>query len=754
MKKIRIIILIFIFGIFLISCDNKEKTNKEQTIDISKIEEISKVELDKEEFFIDEEITLSGKVYIKYTDGDEVRFSLKDEIITFDKSNLKVGENEVTITYTDEDITLTKKITITIKEKEIDKVVSISKPKLKKQVFTEGDEILLEGTCVLTTESGAYQVFNFTATDVTLPDNVIVGENKATVTYKDEFITLSLEVTFKVVAQATGDEQLAFEVEQFLVSYYTNYEITSNMEFIEEYKGVAIDYESKNTAILTHGGKFTQPILDTEIQIEYYFIVGDNEYNGLITLIAKGYGDYVDATFFELDKIVPKKVYTDFTLITSYEEYNASIIWMNDGNVYQNGLIPVPEQGDDYYLTITCRVSAGGKSREKEYQIYCSMLTDIQKVNKVMDYYYQLFNDIVIDDDYPLPSVDDKYGCRLTWLSYNPDMLTDDGKYTMPMFDININFFLTVTLGNEAERKILTLRLKGKEYSDTWEKIEYFLDRIHQDEIKTQKYTLYGSEPGYYYVTAYNEGYLPFYTTEELRVIEDFIPNGTNLKPDQNRAYTYFITLHNTGMAAPTATAKGLNDYIHSTTRQASWHFAIDDKEAYNHVKLNEVTWHAGDGGRSVNQIYYNESYKTYSIGGGNYYSVSIEMCVNEGGDFNWTMRNTAKLVSKLLVMYNLNTSRIRGHFHFSGKDCPQVILHAGRWAEMLELINLEYFARTQLQGVQFEWTSLNPDIMDNTGTVINNPKVDTEISYKVKVTYDGTSREYTYTSLLQKSKK
>ena len=135
MKKIRIIILIFIFGLFLISCDNKEKTNKEQTINIPKIEEISKVELDKEEFFIDEEITLSGKVYIKYTDGDEVRFSLKDEMITFDKSNLKVGENDVTITYTDEDITLTKKITITIKEKEIDKVVSISKPKLKKQDY-------------------------------------------------------------------------------------------------------------------------------------------------------------------------------------------------------------------------------------------------------------------------------------------------------------------------------------------------------------------------------------------------------------------------------------------------------------------------------------------------------------------------------------------------------------------------------------------------------------------------------------------
>ena len=147
-------------------------------------------------------------------------------------------------------------------------------------------------------------------------------------------------------------------------------------------------------------------------------------------------------------------------------------------------------------------------------------------------------------------------------------------------------------------------------------------------------------------------------------------------------------------------------------------------------------------------------SYRSYGIGGGNYFSVGIEMCVNSGGDFNWTMRNTAKLVSKLLVQYNLNPSRIRQHFDYSGKDCPQVLRHADRWDEMLELISMEYFARTQLKGVEFEWTSLNPEIMDNTGKVINNPKVDTESSYKVKVTYNGESREFTFTSLLQKSKK
>ena len=52
-------------------------------------------------------------------------------------------------------------------------------------------------------------------------------------------------------------------------------------------------------------------------------------------------------------------------------------------------------------------------------------------------------------------------------------------------------------------------------------------------------------------------------------------------------------------------------------------------------------------------------------------------------------------------------------------ENCPQVIREAGRWTEMIELISLEYFARTQLQGVKFEFISLTPEYLDNTGKII-----------------------------------
>ena len=112
-------------------------------------------------------------------------------------------------------------------------------------------------------------------------------------------------------------------------------------------------------------------------------------------------------------------------------------------------------------------------------------------------------------------------------------------------------------------------------------------------------------------------------------------------------------------------------------------------------------------------------------------------------------MRRLAKLAAMLLIEYDLGINDVKQHYDFSGKDCPQVIRQSQRWNELLELIRLEYFAQTELKDVSFEWISLNPEIMDNEGTVINHPGEETEISYKVKVTYNGETKEYTFNSKL-----
>jgi integrase/recombinase XerD len=79
-------------------------------------------------------------------------------------------------------------------------------------------------------------------------------------------------------------------------------------------------------------------------------------------------------------------------------------------------------------------------------------------------------------------------------------------------------------------------------------------------------------------------------------------------------------------------------------------------------------------------------------------------------------VKRTAKLVSELLDEFNLTLIDVKQHNWFSGKDCPQVMRSQNRWNEFLELVSLEYFAKTKLEGVNFIWESLSPSILDNTG--------------------------------------
>ena len=63
---------------------------------------------------------------------------------------------------------------------------------------------------------------------------------------------------------------------------------------------------------------------------------------------------------------------------------------------------------------------------------------------------------------------------------------------------------------------------------------------------------------------------------------------GYAMKPE-------YITVHQTGN-----TAKGANAVMHNKYAQVapnpSWHYTVDDHEAYQHLPLSENGWHAGDG--------------------------------------------------------------------------------------------------------------------------------------------------------------
>ena len=113
-----------------------------------------------------------------------------------------------------------------------------------------------------------------------------------------------------------------------------------------------------------------------------------------------------------------------------------------------------------------------------------------------------------------------------------------------------------------------------------------------------------------------------------------------------------YITVHNT--ANPGATARQNADYVVNQNGYKSWHFTVGNGEIYQHLPINEVGWHAGDG----------------EEGEGNRKSIGIEIAEVYGAD-----RTAVKFIAELLKTLNISIDKVVPHRNWSGKNCPRLIL-------------------------------------------------------------------------------
>lgn len=522
-------------------------------------------------------------------------------------------------------------------------------------------------------------------------------------------------------------------VKTWLIDQYDQYIITSNIVFpTTDDSGIAkIEVISFNRKHLTDQGELTAPLFDLEVEILFIIDIGEETDDVMISVILQGYGDEFDETMVWLDEQIPQNILTNITLPTLYSQTGAKLSWMSsdEGVITSTGIVTRNTDLNKGAL-LSCEIEIAGEVKLYTKYVYILGRTDKEKIAIVKAWLDDQYTISHIDENTQFVTTDEAYQARIIWTPQNESIVNKNLEFTCPLYDTKIAFSVAIGIGASSSSFYYIFNVFGKEHENTWSKIEDFLNRINLSQIKTQKFSLYGYEVGYENVPSENIGYLPFYDEQEMEIIQSILPDSSPLKPNRMRSATRYIVIHNTGMAHPTATAKGLDEYIHSTDRVASWHFSIDDKETYQQLKLGEIGRHAGESN-------------------GNNYGIGIESCVYEGVDFNMVMRRLAKLVAHLLIRYHLDLTDIKQHYDFSGKDCPQVIRHADRWSELLYLIQLEYFAQTELQGVEFTWKSLMPEILDDEGKVINHPGVETAINYQVEVNFAGEKRSFTYASTL-----
>ena len=134
-------------------------------------------------------------------------------------------------------------------------------------------------------------------------------------------------------------------------------------------------------------------------------------------------------------------------------------------------------------------------------------------------------------------------------------------------------------------------------------KIDYFISLIHKDIVENFRYNTYGFQEDFCVVNNINYGYLPFINTLDLKHVNAILPDI--YKTNRNceiREETDFICIHDTLSASPRGTIKMHDNWIQGMANDennkntVSWHFIISDKYIYQHLPLNEIAHHAGDG--------------------------------------------------------------------------------------------------------------------------------------------------------------
>lgn len=145
------------------------------------------------------------------------------------------------------------------------------------------------------------------------------------------------------------------------------------------------------------------------------------------------------------------------------------------------------------------------------------------------------------------------------------------------------------------------------------------------------------------------------------------------------------ITVHNTGNTGVGSGDEAHGNYLKNVEKvdkdYVSWHFTVDEDSITQHLPMNEVGYHAGDGGN----------------GPGNGSTIGIEIA--ECGNYVKSEANGIKLICWLLKEYNFSYDSVKPHRYYSleKKLCPRRILKSentwsGDWTGFINTrVKVEY---------------------------------------------------------------
>lgn len=579
--------------------------------------------------------------------------------------------------------------------------------------------------------------------------------------YSDENYTnaydFEIEVTadFKLYAKfEVNNEEVKAKLEDALDEYIEKLGeyVDKDLETTYEKEGLVFNVSYEFSEAILADGKVNRPA-DKDIEVKGNVVFECNGVKAEKEVKLEVHGTFLDEIAKTFAEQFKNGINQSIAVKNSYPEFGTTrVVWeSSDEEVFSNSgkynrpfsdteieisyFLRSREPNAKHYYSI--KVKVFGEPIENKTVLVKKWLEENFAVDR------KLYKDTVLID-----YVDD-YKAKVEWLDTKHEKITDLSKYVQnEVLGLGYELNANITIDGASHIEKIYYRVWEEELTDKWKAVDLFLEAINSATLGSYEMKMSG-----YFTDHYGAVY--FFNHDAPLINKDHMTTYTYgyVNTGIKKTSTEYVVVHDTAGGAPTHTAEhfALDQYNKNNneknTEYISWHYTVGDDGAYQSLPLDEVAYHAGDGSHVYGDIYYNSTYKKSDcIGGGNRNGIGIESCVNYGSNYNQTMKHLAKLIVRELFpqFENLNLSRIKQHYHFSGKDCPYVIRHAIGWDKFMNFVAIENFGATELSDVEFEWKSLNADYLDETGNVIKNAE-GKELGYEVKVTYNGETKTFTY---------
>lgn len=179
-------------------------------------------------------------------------------------------------------------------------------------------------------------------------------------------------------------------------------ELTEDIILPTNLSGVSIHWTISNTNILTDKGKFTVPLENVPLTLDATFIYQGKILNKSYSTVAQMM-PHDDRLNIVMDSIkFPDIITTNLNLKTDFD-YNVTGVWTTNKPDIINTIGEVTFSDDEHLVTLTLKLTSGGKTLEKEFIVKTATLADLDLPHHHLDYATDFdsskFNNVHLVDD-------------------------------------------------------------------------------------------------------------------------------------------------------------------------------------------------------------------------------------------------------------------------------------------------------------------------------------------------------------------